>query len=110
MTRKAKEETASTETLACSPSQAKPGLRVRLAGPEGNPSAVGAAARLRWGPRAGPWRERHAGAGYWSSDSPVLVLGGEASPGALEVRWSGGRLTTHPIPAGAREITVRPGP
>ena len=89
---------------------AKPGLRVRLAGPEGNPSAVGAAVRLRWGPRSGPWRERHAGAGYWSSDSPVLVLGGATPPDAVEVRWPGGRLTTQPVPADAREITVRSAP
>src|SRR5437016_9902649 len=44
----------------------KPGLRVRLKGPVGNPTGVGAVARLRFADRYGPAREVHAGSGYWS--------------------------------------------
>jgi len=60
--------------------RAKPGLRVRLAGPAGNPSGIGATMRLKSGDRFGPAREIHAGAGYWSQDSPVQVLAGLPSP------------------------------
>jgi hypothetical protein len=83
---------------------AKPGLRVRLAGPATNPTGIGAALRLHYGDKFGPWREVHAGAGYWSMDSPVVVLGFAAEPTALEVRWPGAILRTYPLPPGAREV------
>jgi hypothetical protein len=86
---------------------ARPGLRVRLEGPAGNPCGVGAVVRLRFGDQAGPAREVRAGSGYWSQDSPVLVLGTPTPPTALQVRWPGGRLTESPTPPGAREIRVR---
>jgi len=85
---------------------AKPGLRVRLDGPAGNPCGVGAVVRLRFGEKAGPAREVRAGGGYWSQDSPVLVLGTPASPTAIQVRWPGGSVTESPVPAGAREVRV----
>jgi hypothetical protein len=86
---------------------AKPGLRVRLTGPAGNPSALGA--RLRLGDAAGrfsPARELHAGSGYWSQDSAVSVLSAAFDAKQIQVRWPGGRETTSPIPEGAREIVV----
>ncbi len=86
---------------------AKPGLRVRLAGPAGNPTGVGAVVRLRFGDTLGPAREVRAGSGYWSQDSPVLVLGTPQPPTAIQVRWPGGKVTESPVPAGARELTVR---
>ena len=55
---------------------AKPGLRVRLAGPPGNPDGIGATMRPIFGQRMGPAREIHGGSGYWSQDSAVQVLGG----------------------------------
>ena len=87
---------------------AKPGLRVRLAGPAMNPHAIGAAVRLVHGERRGPWRELHAGAGYWSSDSPTLVLGSAGAPTRIEVRWPGGKLTASELPAGATAVSVDP--
>lgn len=84
----------------------KPGLRVRLAGPEGNPRGLGAVLRLKSGTGYGPAREIHAGAGYWSQDSPVPVMASPEPPAQLWVRWPGGRTVTVDIPAGAREITV----
>jgi hypothetical protein len=53
---------------------AKPGLRVRLNGPPGNPDGVGAQIRIFFGERAGPIREIHAGSGYWSQDSAMQVM------------------------------------
>lgn len=83
---------------------ARPGLRVRLTGPPGNPSALGARVRLDFGARLGPSREIHGGSGYLSQDSPVVVLGTPEGPQALEVVWPGGTTTRVSVPAGAREI------
>ena len=87
----------------------RPGLRVRLAGPAGNPQAAGAQMRLSFGSRQGPVREVHAGSGYWSQDSAVQVLGTPEFPTQLEVRWPGGHTITQPVPAQAREILVEAG-
>jgi enediyne biosynthesis protein E4 len=85
---------------------AKPGLRVRLAGPPGNPSGVGAAIRLAYGQRHGPIREIHAGSGYWSQNSPVQVLSGPEAPSGIWIRWPGGKTTTTAIPPKASEVEV----
>ena len=85
---------------------ARPGLRVRLRGPAGNPDAIGAVVRLRFGEHWGPARQVHAGAGYWSSDSVVQVLGMPSAPTQIQVRWPGGKLATSDVPAGARGVIV----
>jgi hypothetical protein len=87
----------------------KPGLRVRLAGPPGNPDGVGATMRLVFGRRLGAAREIHGGSGYWSEDSTVQVMGCPEAPTGIWIRWPGGKTTTGEIPAGAREITVDTG-
>jgi hypothetical protein len=87
-------------------SKAKSGLRVRLVGPSGNPSAVGAILRLMAGQKKGPSREVHAGSGYWSQDSAVQVLSLSETPTHLWVRWPGGREQTVAVPAGAKEMVV----
>jgi hypothetical protein len=84
----------------------RPGLRVRLVGPAGNPQAVGAQMRLRFGQREGPAREIHAGSGYWSQDSAVQVLGTPEPPTQIHDHWPDGKTTTSDIPVGAREISV----
>jgi len=84
----------------------KPGLRVRLAGPPGNPDGVGATLRLVFGGRMGAAREIHGGSGYWSQDSVVQVMGCPETPTQIWIRWPGGKTTTSPIPAGAKEIVV----
>ncbi|HTL16835.1 MAG TPA: FG-GAP-like repeat-containing protein [Patescibacteria group bacterium] len=86
--------------------RAKPGLRVRLQGPDGNPAAIGALMRLEFTGRTGPAREIHAGSGYWSGDSSVQVLGTPEEPAALWVRWPGGKTTTTTLPKGAHEVVV----
>jgi len=85
---------------------ARPGLRVRLQGPEGNPAGIGAQVRLLYAQRAGPVREIHAGSGYWSQDSAVQVLGTPQPPTQIWVRWPGGKSTTSALPQGAKEISV----
>jgi hypothetical protein len=86
--------------------RAKPGLRVRLKGPKGNPDGVGATIRLKMGDRLGPAREIHAGSGYWSQDSAVQVLGGFEAATAVSVRWPGGAVTETVIPPGAKELVI----
>jgi hypothetical protein len=85
---------------------AKPGLRVRLGGPAGNPTGVGAAIRLGNGRRLGPTREIHAGSGYWSQDGAAQVMVLADEPTQVWVRWPGGKITTADIPKGAKEIEV----
>ena len=85
---------------------ARPGLRVRLRGPPGNPTGIGATLRLASAGIMGPAREVHAGSGYWSQDSAVHVLTMREPPTQLRVRWPGGKTLTTAIPKGAREIQV----
>jgi enediyne biosynthesis protein E4 len=86
---------------------AKPGLRVRLLGSSGNPSGIGATIRVIYADKMGPAREVHGGAGYWSYDDPVQVMGLRGAPTAVWVRWPGGVETTTPVPPDAREIVIR---
>jgi hypothetical protein len=85
---------------------AKPGLRVKLVGPAGNPTGVGAVMRLRFGQRWGAAREVHAGSGYWSQDGAVQVLGTPETPSSLWVRWPGGKVTTAPLPEKCHEVKL----
>ena len=86
--------------------RARPGLRVRLEGPEGNKDGIGAVMRLRFRGGMGPAREIHAGGGYWSQDSAVQVLGTPEPPVEIWIRWPGGKITTSLVPPGAEEIHV----
>ena len=85
---------------------ARPGLRVRLAGPEGNPHGIGALVRLEFDQLHGPARELHAGSGYWSQDSVVPVLATPTPPRRVWVRWPGGRSITAELPPSAHEVEV----
>jgi hypothetical protein len=89
---------------------ARLGLRVRLIGPAGNRDAIGASLRLVSDAGPGPLRELHAGSGYWSQDSAVTVLAAptNAAVKSIWVRWPGGKITTSPIPGGAREVRIGP--
>jgi hypothetical protein len=88
---------------------AKPGLRVTLKGPAGNPSGLGAIIRVKSQGRLGPAREVHAGSGYWSQDAAVQVMSASAEVDEIDVRWPGGKETTTKVPTGAREISVSVG-
>jgi hypothetical protein len=87
---------------------AQAGLRVRLKGSAANPTGVGAAIRLFFGPKAGPVREIHAGSGYWSQDSAVQVMGTPERPTRIWVRWPGGGTVSADVPPNTREIEVSP--
>jgi hypothetical protein len=85
----------------------RPGLRVRLKGPAGNPNGVGARVRMKFGERWGAAREIHAGGGYWSQDSAVAVMGIPESPTGIEVRWPGGKEVSYAVPPNAAEVDLR---
>lgn len=85
----------------------KPGLRVRLIGPELNPFAVGAQIRLKFGDNFGPARSVNAGSGYWSQNAAVQTMATPVIPTHIQVLWRNGKLTESAIPSGAMDIAVR---
>jgi hypothetical protein len=86
--------------------RAKPGLRVRLKGPPGNPDGLGAVLRLKYVDGAGPAHEIHGGSGYLSQDSAAAVLGSRVPATHVVVRWPGGKNIEVPIATEAKEIVV----
>ena len=86
--------------------RARPGFRVRLQGPSGNPSGAGAVLQFVTQGRSGPVREIHAGSGYWSQDSAVVVMHSPVVPDQVRIRWPGGGMQVVPLPSQAREIVV----
>ena len=87
-------------------STGRSGLRVRVAGPPGNPTGIGAVLRLRFGEQWGPAREIHGGSGYWSEDSAMQVMATPSPPDAISILWPGGKRLTNDIPAGATNLTI----
>ena len=85
--------------------QGKPGVRLRLKGPPGNPQGIGAAVRLLWGTKAGAQHELHAGSGYWSQDTLEPVLGGTA-PTQVWVRWPGGKVVQVDLGPNERVVEI----
>jgi hypothetical protein len=85
---------------------ATPGLRVRLKGPIGNPTGVGAAIQLVGEKSLGALREIKAGSGYWSQDSAVQLMSLKERPNQARVRWPGGKITTSQIPKQAKEVVI----
>jgi hypothetical protein len=83
------------------------GVRVRLEGPPGNPTAVGAQLRLLYGERRGPVREIQAGSGYWSQNGAVQVFGRDGEPTGVWIRWPGGREQIVPLAPKQRTLVVR---
>ncbi len=83
-------------------------LRVSLSGAPGNPSAVGARVTLRLADDTTQLAEIAAGSGYWSQSSAACFFGytGANPPRGLEVRWPGGEVTTHDVPAGTPTLSL----
>ncbi|HYV31930.1 MAG TPA: VCBS repeat-containing protein, partial [Candidatus Binatia bacterium] len=83
---------------------ARPGMRVRLQGPPGNPTGVGAQVRCS---NNNMVKEVHAGSGYWSQDSPVLIFPSPLAHAEITVRWPGGKVTTGRVASGEREVVLK---
>lgn len=88
---------------------AKPGLNIRLVGPEKNRSAVGSSIRIVYrSGEFGPRRELQAGSGYWSQNGFVQVLGlAEENPKAIEVTWFDDTAALVAISEDRREYVIR---
>jgi hypothetical protein len=88
----------------------RPGIRVRLIGPAGNPAGLGARVRLFADAQYGPSREVSGGSGAGSQGASTVVLGSAAAlgPGAsVQVRWPGGLDQLVVLPVGERSVTIR---
>lgn len=90
-----------------------PLLRVRLRGPRGNSTAIGARVALVFSDGSREVAELAAGSGYLSQSAACVWLGLPAgkSPSTLELRWPTGNTTTHPFSpdwakAGACEVAA----
>jgi hypothetical protein len=94
------------ETKLFRNTQALPGLRIRLEGPPGNSTAVGARLFMVEGERRGPTHEIHCGSGYLSQDSAVQVVSASKTNASVFVQWPGGKETKTMVPTGAREVSV----
>lgn len=84
----------------------RPGLRVVLEGPSGNPSAVGALLRIEGEGWQGPVRPVLAGHGYWSTDGGAVLALPEGAT-QMWVRWPSGREDRVPVPAGGGRVVLR---
>ncbi len=88
----------------------KPGLRVRLKGPPGNPEGIGAVVRWEVGGIRGPSRAIHGGGGYLGHDAAVVTLHGMPTGRAtVEVRWPGGRTEAFAWDGTAPELRCEAG-
>ena len=87
---------------------ARPGLRVQLVGPPGNPDGLGARLRLLQGESAGPARELSGGNGSLDSARTILSLPPSgAGELRVEVRWPGGRIQTQAVAPNATHLILR---
>ena len=77
-----------------------------LQGPSGNPSGAGAVLQWVARGRSGLVREIHAGSGYWSQDSAVVVMHSPDAPDRVRIRWPGGGTQEVWVPLQAREIVI----
>lgn len=82
----------------------RPGIRVRLQGPPGNPTGVGAQVRCT---HTKAVKEVHAGSGYWSQDSTGLVFPSSPAVSEIKVRWPGGKVSVGSLMPGAREVVLK---
>ena len=95
------------ETRLFRNTRARPGIRIRLEGPPGNPSAIGTRLQLLGadGSRS-PLREVQGGGGYWSQNALAPVLQMRSPATAVRVLRPGLPEQVVPVPEGAREVRV----
>jgi hypothetical protein len=86
---------------------ATPALSLRLQGPPGNPTAVGARVRVKTRNGVTHVAEVTAGGGYLAQSSATLVLAVPRSEvAAIHVRWPDGGTTEHVVPDGQGDGNV----
>jgi hypothetical protein len=85
-------------------------LSVRLRGPSGNPTGIGARVTLRLDSGRAIVREVCAGTGYWSQSGGLLHFSWStpASASEIEVRWPGGRVSRQREGLSGRTVLLSP--
>ncbi len=85
-------------------------LSVRLRGPAGNLTGVGARLTLALTDGSTQTVELQAGSGYFSQSAPVAFFGWPAAnpPRGLRIRWPDGKITTHTVSPGATTLALSP--
>ncbi len=81
---------------------------IRLKGPAGNPTGVGARISVEFADGTSQAAEVFAGSGYYSQSSPACFFGyAEGNPPRrITVRWPSGVSTQHAFPANARMLVL----
>jgi|CZKI01.1.fsa_nt_gi hypothetical protein len=85
-------------------------LCVRLKGPAGNPTAVGARVTVELADGSSEISEVYAGSGYYSQSTPACFFGYADSnpPATVRVRWPSGPVTEHGVPPGSTTLLLSP--
>ncbi len=86
----------------------RPGLRVRLTGPAGNPDALGTAMRVVTRQGLGPLREVQAGSGHFSQNGFEQIISSSPKPTALWIRWPGSDPVQIEIQETDNELLIGP--
>jgi len=75
-------------------------LCIRLRGPKGNPSAIGARITVELGDGSAQMGELYAGSGYYSQSAAACFFGwnDRNHPRRIHVRWPSGAVTEHDSP------------
>jgi hypothetical protein len=83
-------------------------LGVRLRGPRGNPTAVGARLTLKMTDGTIQTQEVRAGSSYYSQSSPVCYFGWLTTNPAktIQVRWPNGSVTDQAVPSEGTAMTI----
>jgi len=81
-------------------------LGVRLRGPAGNPTGVGARVTIELADGSKQSSEVQAGSGYFSQSAATCFFGWTDSnpPGKVRVRWPSGVSTDHAVPANSTTL------
>jgi hypothetical protein len=79
------------------------GTRIQLRGPAGNPDAIGAQLRPKFGERAGATREIQCVSGPVGQSSFAQIFAGAT---AINVIWPGGKAANYPLPSSATSIVI----
>ena len=84
---------------------AAPGLRVRLAGPPGNPDGLGSVIIPIRGANRGAAHYLTSGSGHGSQAETTVVVGGQR-PTSMEVRWPDGSISQEAVPAATQTWVI----